>query len=156
MVKSDMIGNTDSIWRHTTGASGETLDALCNVEVEAVGTKKAFSTDGSVSTSLLWLRRALGFIEAIMKALIQKPVKSMKACCHDAYQTSLARYHNVLMKSAFKVAVNAAPNRVDFLRTLAPTSTTEAALDTLGRLLPSFSKLLSAVDHLLRAQGIQK
>jgi hypothetical protein len=63
VVKSDMLGKADALWRHMR--PGRTMEELCDSEVDAlsgVGERalkhKAASTDGSACTSLLWLKCA--------------------------------------------------------------------------------------------------
>ena len=198
MVKSDMVGNCDKIWKHMTMPDEQTLEAMCDAEIAAFGgnVDKAWRVDGSVCNSLLWLKRAvsqpisirrpfdcrlallpcpfplpvtnpdaagstptspqLRLVEGIMKALLKKPAKTMKECCNAAYAASLKRHHNFVMKSAFSVAVNAAPSRDEFLGKLAPGAGAEAALKTLARLQPMFTKQLDAVESYLVARKIEK
>ena len=89
-------------------------------------------------------------------ALLKKPAKTMKECCNAAYAASLKRHHNFVMKSAFSVAVNAAPSREEFLGKLAPSAGAEAALKTLARLQPMFTKQLDAVESYLVARKIER
>ena len=158
MVKSDMIGNCDKIWKHMTAPDEQTLEEMCDAEIAAFdgNVDKAWKVDGSVCNSLLWLKRALRLVEGIMKAILKKPAKSMKECCNAAYAASLKRHHNFVMKSAFSVAVNAAPSREEFLGKLAPGSGSDAALKTLARLQPMFTKQLDVVESYLLARKIEK
>ena len=156
MVKSDMLGNCDKIWRHQT-AEPRTLQQMCVAEIEALGgdADQARKRDGSVCNSLLWLKRALRLIDGILKGLVRDATASMRDCCTSAYASSLKKYHNVVMRSAFGVAVNAAPSRAEFMRKLAPASTEAASLKTIGRLLASFSTLLDAIEGFLKEKRIE-
>ena len=158
MVKSDMIGNCDKIWRHMDAPDEQTLEAMCDAEIEKFGgdVDKAWRVDGSVCNSLLWLKRALRLVEGIMKALLKKPAKSMKECCNLAYAGSLKKYHNFVMKGAFGVAVNAAPDRDEFLLKLAPGSPGDVALKSISKLLPTFTKHLDAIETFLTSRKIER
>jgi hypothetical protein len=160
MVKSDMLGNCDKIWRHLGGeGNAPTLEDMVAAELEALAgdSERARKRDGSVCNSLLWLKRALRLVEGILQELLAHPTKSMKDCTAAAYATSLKRHHNMVMKGAFGVAVNAAPGREDFISKLAgPKSTPEAAVKSLGKLLPSLSKLLESTEQLLVRSKIER
>ena len=158
MVKNDMLGNCDKIWRHMTSPDTQTLEAMCDAEIDSFGgdVDKAWRVDGSVCNSLLWLKRALRLVEGIMKALLKTPAKTMKECCDAAYASSLKKYHNFVMKSAFSVAVNAAPSREEFLDKLAPSAGADEAIKTLAKLQPTFSKLLDTVETYLLSRKIEK
>lgn len=63
VVKSDMLGNADALWRHMR--PGRTMEQLCDSELEALGgvddqaaKHRAARTGGSACTSLLWLKCA--------------------------------------------------------------------------------------------------
>ena len=104
IVKSDLLGNADSLWRlHTPGA---TLQHMCDAELEALGggpgcraaAKKASRRDGSACTSLLWLCRALRLIEALLLELVKPLQASLKECVTAGYAHSLRKHHNALVR----------------------------------------------------------
>ena len=103
-----------------------------------------------------WLKRALRLIEGILAELVKSSAKSMRDCCTAAYARSLKKHHNVVMRSAFGVAVNAAPDRAEFMRKLAPRDKEAAALKTVSRLMPQFSKHLNAIEQFLEARKIER
>ena len=158
MVKSDLIGNADKIWRHQIPGEPLTLQAMCDAEIDALGgdADAARKRDGSVCNSLLWLKRALRLIEGILIELTKHRHKPMKDCCQAAYASSLKRFHNMVMRSAFGVAVNAAPPRANFLDTLNPGVAEAATLGTIGKLLPTISKLLDRIEGHLVERKIER
>ena len=156
MVKSDMIGNTDKLWKCLRTGS-ETMQELCDGELEALdgNADKARAVEGSACNSALWLTRALRLIEGILKELVRSMEMSLKDCCLNAYARSLKRHHNMVLKRVFSVAVNAAPERAVFMSKLSPAPEADA-LKTMSKLLPAFSKTLNGIEGYLRKQGIER
>ena len=157
MVKSDMIGNADKIWRHQKKGEPKSLEQMCDAELMLVSADKARNIDGSVCTSLLWLKRALRLIEGILLELVKDSLKPMKECCQAAYSRSLKSHHNMVMRSTFSVASNAAPARGVVLMKLAGPKSIEAnTLGTIGKLLPTFTKLLDRIEKYLVASRLER
>ena len=131
IVKADMLGNCDALWRHL---SGRPIERMCDDEIVALGGANdraaaytAARTDGSACTSLLWLTRALKFVEAILSAMLSSPHASLKECVYSAYGLTMRKHHNIVVKGVFAAAVNAAPSRPAFVAKLAPAGASEAA-----------------------------
>lgn len=156
IVKKDMVGNCDKIWGHLLDG-GETLQDLCDAEIEAVGgnAERAGRVDGSACNSALWLVRALRLVEGILKELVRDVALTLKEACLNAYAKSLKKHHNMVLKRVFGVAVNAAPDRQTFMAKLTPASEAEA-LKAISKLLPAFSKMVLAVEGYLKARGIER
>mmetsp|Transcript_50926 Transcript_50926/g.164949 ORF Transcript_50926/g.164949 Transcript_50926/m.164949 type:complete len:259 (-) Transcript_50926:163-939(-) len=162
IVKSDLLGNADSLWRlHTPGA---TLQQMCDAELEALGggpgcraaAKEASRRDGSACTSLLWLCRALRFIEALLLELLKPLQASLKECVTAGYAHSLRKHHNALVRGVFAAAVNAAPQRAAFVAAIAPSGASDAeAMRTVSKLLPDFSRPLDALGKYLRDRHLE-
>ena len=155
VVKSDIQGNIDKIWRRQTSSSVPLLQ-MCDDEISALDgdVSRARQRDGSVCTSLLWLKRALRLVEGILQQLVRHAGKSLRECANAAYASSLRLHHNFVMRSTFSVALNASPSRAEFMRKLS--DETEAdTLKTISRVVPSFTKLLDLIERHLVAQRIE-
>eukprot|EP00967_Tisochrysis_lutea_P069915 scaffold92057_cov33-Tisochrysis_lutea.AAC.2 len=70
VVKADMLGNADALWRLANPA--DTLEEMCDRELESFGgmdkhvaARRAAHTDGSACTSLLWLKYAHGPVHSL-------------------------------------------------------------------------------------------
>ena len=158
MVKGDMLGNVDKIWRHQQVGAALSLQAMCDSEIDALGgdADVARKRDGSVCNSLLWLKRALRLVEGILLELTRHKLKSMKECCNAAYATSLKKHHNMVLRSAFGVAVNAAPSRTAVLETLNPRVGEAPTLATISKLLPRYTSMLNTVEAYLTERKIER
>ena len=157
MVKKDMIGNCDKIWKLQT-KERRTLQQMCDDEIDALNgdADAARKKDGSVCNSLLWLKRALRLVEGILQELVRDTKKKLKDCVTASYARSLKRHHNMVMKGVFGAAVNAAPDRAAFVKKLAPRLSEAAALKTVARLVVDFGKPLDSIEKHLIAKKIER
>jgi len=159
MVQADIQGNADNIWLKMSSA-GDSLLQLCDGEIAALGgdVDRARQLDGSVCTSLLWLKRALRLIEGILRQLMRHPSKTLRECCNAAYAASLRAHHNFIMRSAFAAALHASPSRADFTRKLAvaPEASETATLKAVGRVLASLTRPLDLIDRLLVERRVER
>ena len=60
------------------------------------------------------------------------------------------------MRSAFGVAVNAAPSRQAFFETLNPSVAEAATLGSIGKLLPKYTSVLDSIEGFLTERGIER
>lgn len=113
LVKTDVGGNITRLENKylSNPSEFEKLYSMVRVEVEA---KKA---DGSSSCTngLLWLTRAMDFIVALFRNLMEHKDWSMSQVCSEAYTKTLKKYHGWLASSTFTVAMKLAPDRKKFM-----------------------------------------
>lgn len=156
LIKQDMVGNADHIWRRL-GGDATTLEAMCAAELATMPLDKARSKDGTVVTSLLWLKRALQFLQGLLKEMLRSPQKTLRQCCSVAYESSLKRHHNMVMRGTFHVATNVAPPRDEFLAKLTIAGSGEAAaVKALSKLVPAWGTLLERLDAFLVRERIER
>ena len=76
----------------------------------------------SAAISLLWMRRSLQFLAAIMRGVADDRKKGdpVSKIAKEAYAEHLEPYHGWLLKNTFAAALSAIPSRNEFLSRLAP------------------------------------
>lgn len=108
VVQSDMTGNITKIRKQqlALGANGDTLQKIVKSEV---GQKKRDATQG-----LLWLTRGLDFTSNAMRKNIDNPSQELTESFTKAYSETLSKYHSMMIRPVFKLAMKACPWRKDF------------------------------------------
>lgn len=112
VVQSDMTNNINKIKTKLLAdpANASTLQGLVLSEAN---TKTKTATQG-----LLWLSRGLQFTAQAMRETVDNPDKEMTVTFTDAYGKTLSKYHGMLVKPIFKLAMKACPYRKDFFAKL--------------------------------------
>jgi pleckstrin family protein A (phosphoinositide binding specific) protein 8 len=64
--------------------------------------KKTTTASGSATDALLWLKRALMFIRVFLGQVLEGQ-PSLSTCASTAYEQTLRKYHNFLVKGIFSV-----------------------------------------------------
>ncbi|EGD77057.1 hypothetical protein PTSG_07397 [Salpingoeca rosetta] len=111
-VKSDILGNIKKLERaYEQDPQGRaTLDLLIQHEIDAgTTTAKDAATD-----ALLWLRRALEFIEHFLLMVSEGEDNLAKAAGH-AYEISLRKHHNWMIRQVFGLAMRSLPEYRTFM-----------------------------------------
>ena len=88
--------------------------------------------------------------------LVENTTKKMSDCVYAGYEQSLKKYHGMITKGVFSVAVKAAPSRDAFFKKLDPELETEAeSLAKLRPMLDLVSPVLAHLNNWLKQQGIE-
>uniref|UniRef100_A0A7S3QL51 Glycolipid transfer protein domain-containing protein n=2 Tax=Dunaliella tertiolecta TaxID=3047 RepID=A0A7S3QL51_DUNTE len=69
----------------------------------------------SCTKGLLWLKRAMEFITAVMQRMLTEPLHKAVA---DVYRETLMQYHGFMVSSAFTLAFKFVPTREQFVASL--------------------------------------
>ncbi|KAJ8142495.1 hypothetical protein OY671_004361 [Metschnikowia pulcherrima] len=112
VVQKDMTGNIEKVRAKLLEdpAGSATLQGLILSEA---GQKTKKATQG-----LLWLTRGLEFTAQAMRETVNNPSKELTVTFTDAYSKTLSKYHGMLVKPIFKLAMKACPYRKDFFEKL--------------------------------------
>ena len=109
--------------RHEAAAPHGTAREVLEAE-KASGVHRAGGVlaDPSAAISLLWMRRSLQFLAAIMRGVADDRKKGdpVSKIAKEAYAEHLEPYHGWLLKNTFAAALSAIPSRNEFLSRLAP------------------------------------
>ncbi|WJX45566.1 hypothetical protein P8452_32436 [Trifolium repens] len=111
------------------------LYSLIQVEI---GSKTAKSSS-SCTNGLLLLTRAMDFLVALFRNLIEHDDWPMSQACTDAYNKTLKKLHGWLASSSFTVAMKLAPDRKKFMEVIGGTGDINADTE---KFCTAFSPLL--------------
>lgn len=112
VVQNDMNGNISKI-RKKLLSDPANASTLQDIILNEAGTKDKTATQG-----LLWLTRGLEFTCQAMLETVNNPTSELTKTFTDAYGTTLSKYHGMLIKPVFKLAMKACPYRKDFFAKL--------------------------------------
>ncbi|CAK9435358.1 uncharacterized protein LODBEIA_P00850 [Lodderomyces beijingensis] len=112
VVQKDMTGNITKI-RSKLLEDPIKSSTLQDLVLAESTTKSKTATQG-----LLWLSRGLQFTAQAMRETVDQPDKELTVTFTDAYNKTLSKYHGMLVKPVFKLAMKACPYRKDFFAKL--------------------------------------
>eukprot|EP00908_Phaeocystis_cordata_P017311 Transcript_28635.p4 GENE.Transcript_28635~~Transcript_28635.p4 ORF type:complete len:206 (-),score=102.79 Transcript_28635:1003-1620(-) len=152
--KNDMMGNATAVQKFAAENPGKTLQELCDAEIAEAGgdAEKAIKKEGC-TVKLLWLSRAMKFIQVLLQTLDAERSATLSACVTKGYEASLKQYHGMAVKLVFKGAVNACPYRDKFMKGLAATE--EEALAKIAELMPTVNEVLAINVKYLEGKGLK-
>ncbi|GME71871.1 unnamed protein product [[Candida] boidinii] len=112
VVQNDMNGNITKV-RTKLLASPIDAATLQDLILSEVTDKKKTATQG-----LLWLCRGLQFTATAMRETVDNPNSELTKTFTDAYSQTLIKFHSILVRPIFKLAMKACPYRKDFFEKL--------------------------------------
>ncbi len=119
MVKSDIGGNVDKLIAGTAAsAANATFAAVIDADIAA---GKNAKSSGSNAESLLWLKRAMEFIMLLLSK-VSETKDEVKKCAQEAYEVSLGKHHNFIVRKTTSAMMGTAPGRADLMAALGPRS----------------------------------
>ncbi|XP_068489077.1 glycolipid transfer protein 1-like isoform X1 [Phaseolus vulgaris] len=149
LVKSDIGGNITRL--ETMYSSNPSrfnyLYSLVQVEIET----KTAKSSSSCTNGLLWLTRAMDFLVALFRNLIEHEDWTMSQACTDSYNKTLKKWHGWLASSSFSVVMKLAPGRKKFMEVIGGTGDINADID---KFCTSFSPLLEENHKFLARLGL--
>ena len=77
------------------------------------------AVSNSATDALLWLKRALEFIHALIVQIINGQ-SSLSDSAVNAYKLTLSKYHGWVVRGIFNLAMKSVPYREDFFIALGP------------------------------------
>lgn len=112
VVQKDMTGNISKV-RAKLLEDPSGSSTLQDLILSESTTKTKTATQG-----LLWLTRGLQFTAQAMRETVDDPSKELTVTFTDAYTKTLSKYHGMLVKPVFKLAMKACPYRSAFFEKL--------------------------------------
>ncbi|TNN15110.1 Pleckstrin homology domain-containing family A member 8 [Schistosoma japonicum] len=111
ILRNDVEGNIKKVSRASANLHVNTLyDLLVN---------ERNRDDSSGSIGLLWLKRTFQFINCFLHNFsVSKSNELMSDIITRAYNETLTRHHNILMRHAFRFVLRVVPKRSVFIRKL--------------------------------------
>lgn len=143
-----MKGNIEKIRKRQLAdpAKGETLQDIVLSEVTE---KKKDATQG-----LLWLTRGLEFTAVAMRNTLNNPNEELSKSFTDSYAVTLSKYHGMLVRPVFKLAMKACPYRKDLFEKLG--SPLEKVIEQLKEWLGALEKLVKIIQTFLTSGNYAK
>lgn len=148
VVQSDMTGNITKIRNRQleNPDAGKTLQMI--VLGEAAGSKKT-ATQG-----LLWLTRGLQFTAVAMRRNLTNKDEELSVSFNKAYSETLSKYHSMLVRPVFKLAMKACPYRKTFYEKLGDDlAKVEEQLDAW---LDALEKIVAIIQEFLESGNYAK
>ncbi|EXC20582.1 Pleckstrin homology domain-containing family A member 8 [Morus notabilis] len=151
LVKSDIGGNISRLETkyQSNPEQFNQLYSLVSVEVEA----KTAKGSSSCTNGLLWLTRAMDFLVALFRNLLEHPDWPMSQACTDSYGKTLKKWHGWLASSTFTVAMKLAPERKKFMDVIAGSGDVLADIE---KFCTTFSPLLEENHKFLASVGMDE
>lgn len=151
LVKNDINQNIERL-RARKAEDPEQFVLLFTIVDEEVS-RNDHNHSKSCTKGLLWLKRALEFMMAIMGRLLEKPEMSMSEVVYEQYHATLSRWHGFWASSAFNVAFNFVPSRQTFMEKVAG-SDDPHALQDMKAFIDAFSPILAEAHKFLDERGL--
>ncbi|KAL2325145.1 hypothetical protein Fmac_024203 [Flemingia macrophylla] len=151
LVKSDIGGNISRLETkyNSNTARFNYLYSLVQVEVET----KTAKASSSCTNGLLWLTRAMDFLLALFRNLIDHTDWSMSQVCTDSYNKTLKKWHGWLASSSFTVAMKLAPDRKKFMEVIQGCGTGDVTAE-MQKFCADFSPILEDNHKFLARFGL--
>lgn len=152
IVRNDISHNIERLRtrKNTDPARFVLLFPIIEDEVE----RDDYQHGQSCAKGLLWLKRAMEFMVAIMRRLEEAPDATMSEVVYDMYYATLHQWHGFIASSAFSVAFAFVPSRETFLDRLAGGKFSDQTAQDMARFVEKFSALLTEVHRFLDEHGL--
>ncbi|ODV96960.1 hypothetical protein PACTADRAFT_55122 [Pachysolen tannophilus NRRL Y-2460] len=108
VVQKDMTGNVEKIRKRLLSSPGDS-STLQDLILSEASSKSKSATQG-----LLWLTRGLQFTAQAMRETVENENEELTKSFTNSYNKTLIKYHSMLVRPVFKLAMKACPYRKDF------------------------------------------
>ncbi|KAK4720234.1 hypothetical protein R3W88_018572 [Solanum pinnatisectum] len=151
LVKSDIGGNITRLEnKYLLNPTKYTnLYSMVQEEVEA----KTAKGSSSCTNGLLWLTRAMDFLVALFRNLLEHQDWTMSQACSDSYSKTLKKWHGWIASSSFTVAMKLAPDRKKFMNVICGTGDINSDIE---KFCTTFSPLLEENHKFLASVGMDE
>ncbi|KAL7308564.1 hypothetical protein PS15m_011752 [Mucor circinelloides] len=143
VVQNDMNGNIKKIRERllSNPTANATLQDLMATEAPE---KKRVATEG-----LLWLTRGLDFTAQALRRSMDNPAEELNVSFTKAYESTLRKHHNMLVRPVFSLAMKACPYRKDFYEKIGVL--TDAALAQMKQWVEALENIISIIQGVFKA-----
>jgi len=145
-VVSDVQGNVAKVRQHSENTKTDTIRQLVQVEIDTKSTKVV----NSATDALLWLSRAVQFINVSMEKLAKDETMELKPAIEFGYEQVLSQHHNFFVRQAVYACFLALPYRKRFDELLFPlnSSSSEKSASS-NRLTQNISNNLIIINKVI-------
>ncbi|KAH0659956.1 glycolipid transfer protein 1 [Solanum tuberosum] len=151
LVKSDIGGNITRLEnKYLSNPTKYTnLYSMVQEEIEA----KTAKGSSSCTNGLLWLTRAMDFLVALFRNLLEHQDWAMSQACSDSYSKTLKKWHGWIASSSFTMAMKLAPDRKKFMDVICGTGDINSDIE---KFCTTFSPLLEENHKFLASVGMDE
>ncbi|KAG2201883.1 hypothetical protein INT46_006693 [Mucor plumbeus] len=143
VVQNDMNGNIKKIRERflANPTANATLQDLTATEAPE---KKRVATEG-----LLWLTRGLDFTAQALRRSMDNPAEELNISFTKAYEQTLRKNHNMLVRPVFSLAMKACPYRKDFYEKIGVL--TDAAFAQMKQWVEALENIIKIIQGVFQA-----
>ncbi|XP_064482660.1 pleckstrin homology domain-containing family A member 8-like [Ornithodoros turicata] len=141
-MKKDLEGNINTLQKtyEKDPPASEYLLAMIQRERDAGKTE--------ATVALLWLKRTFEFISAFLKQ-IQEGNENMVQAARIAYDATIKKYHNFIVRGVSAMMLNAMPRFSKFVEDMAPSPEDWKHPDYMRQLLAQCAEYITALTKVL-------
>ncbi|WWD06031.1 hypothetical protein V865_004116 [Kwoniella europaea PYCC6329] len=146
VVQNDLTGNIAKVRAYLAHnpESGKTLESLLAAEKASIPKAK----DRVATDALMWLLRGLKFTSLGLKINLDNPNEELSESFTKGYEGSLKKYHGMMVRPVFYLAMKACPYRATFYPKLG---------EPQSEVLPKLQAWLKALqDIVAKEEGVFK
>jgi Glycolipid transfer protein (GLTP) len=150
-VMSDVGGNVDRLAAQAATNPGRyDSNVFTIVEDEVLAGKQSGSS--SCTKGLLWLKRAMQFVTALLLRLAMDRAVTLSAAANEAYYATLKQYHSWLVIATYVIVLKLVPSRESFLEAVGADS--EEEMQKMQAFCTDFNELLGFLHTFLESKGL--
>ncbi|KAK9836470.1 hypothetical protein WJX74_001113 [Apatococcus lobatus] len=149
IVRSDVGGNINRLAQRQAQdpVRYKIIDGIIDEEVAQQQLGSSSCTKG-----LLWLKRAMEFVVALLKRLHDDHDVSLATAANEVYYATLYKYHGWITSSAFVLALKLVPSREAFLEKLGTPG--KEMMEEMQQFIMVFGSLLAQIHKFLADKGL--
>lgn len=148
-VQSDMTGNIKKIRAREQNLGEQKGSTIQMVVLSEVTEKKKDATQG-----LLWLTRGLQFTAVALRRNVTNETEELSSSFTKAYSETLSKYHGMMIRPVFRLAMKACPWRKDFYAKLG--SPLVKVMEQLESWLAALEKIVRIIQTFLESGNYAK
>lgn len=149
LVKTDIGGNIERLAQRQAKDPERYKRLFTIVQDEVV--EKTHTDNSSCTKGLLWLKRAMEFIVALLRRVHDDPAAALGTAVDETYRSTLMQFHGFFVSSAFTLAFKFVPSREAFLANLGDGPGLMAEMKAF---IDAFSEVLAEVHKFLDDNGL--
>ncbi|GLC37748.1 hypothetical protein PLESTB_001472800 [Pleodorina starrii] len=149
LVKTDIGGNIERLSQRAAKDPERYTRLFTIVQDEVV--ENCQNDSSSCTKGLLWLKRAMEFVCAILRRLHDDPDTPLGTVVSETYSATLMQFHGFFASSAFSLAFKFVPSREQFLSKVGEGAT---VMIEMKLLVDSFSEVLAEIHKFMEEQGL--
>ncbi|KAK9867885.1 hypothetical protein WJX84_000554 [Apatococcus fuscideae] len=149
IVRSDVGGNINRLAKRQAEDPGRysVINAIIEEEVSKQDLGSSSCTKG-----LLWLKRAMEFVVALLKRLHDDQNVTLATAANEVYYATLYKYHGWITSSAFVLALKLVPSREVFFEKLGTPG--RGLMNEMYQFISAFSSVLAQIQKFLADRGL--